>query len=159
MRDIGSMAHSKQFIQNILALFPEYSWIIVLYLNHRPVAAGFLLGHGNTLEIPLASTVRDVNPLSMNMLLYWEVLRFAINHGFRHFDFGRSSKGAGTFRFKQQWGAQPKQLYWHYWLGKAGELPSLNPSNPKYALVISLWKRLPVTLTKWLGPLVVKNLP
>jgi FemAB-related protein (PEP-CTERM system-associated) len=159
MRDLGSMAHSKQLIQNILASFPEYSWIIVLYINHRPVAAGFLLGHGNTLEIPLASTVRDVNPLSMNMLLYWEVLRFAINHGFRYFDFGRSSIGAGTFRFKQQWGAQPKQLYWHYWMGKAGELPSLNPSNPKYALVISLWKRLPVTLTKWLGPLVVRNLP
>lgn len=158
MRDLGSPAHSKQFVANILDSFPEHSWIIVLRLNNRPVAAGLLLSQGNYMEIPLASTIRDVNPLSMNMLLYWEVLKFATDKGFRYFDFGRSSIDAGTRRFKQQWGAQPKQLYWHYWLSK-GANPSLNPSNPKYALVIYIWKRLPVFLTNWLGPKLVKNLP
>lgn len=159
MRDLGSPAHSKLFIKNILDSFPQSSWVIVLYLNNKPVSAGLLLGYGNTMEIPLASTIRKVNPLSMNMLLYWEALKLAIHHGYKAFDFGRSSKDAGTYRFKQQWGAQPGQLYWHYWLGETNELPSLNPSNPKYALVINIWKRLPVTLTRWLGPSIVKNIP
>lgn len=159
MRDLGSPAHSRLLVENILDRFPENSSIIVLRLNNKPVSVGLLLGHGTTMEISLASTIREVNPLSMNMLLYWEVLKLAIRNGYKAFDFGRSSKEAGTYRFKRQWGAQPKQLYWHYWLGEGGELPSLNPSNPKYALVISVWKRLPVTLTKWLGPLIIKNLP
>ena len=159
MRDLGSPSHSKQFLNNILDYFPANSWIIVLRLDNRPVAAGLLLGHGNTLEIPLASTVRDVNPLSMNMVLYWEVLKFAIDQGFRYFDFGRSSKASGTFRFKQQWGAKPQQLYFHYWLKGGAELPSLNADNPRYALAVKVWKRLPLFVTRYLGPSVVKNLP
>ena len=95
----------------------------------------------------------------MNMLLYWEVLKFAIKNKYQYFDFGRSSKNSNTFRFKQQWGAIPKQMYWHYWLPENVELPGLNPDNPKFALAISIWKRIPVIITKWLGPLIVKNLP
>ena len=159
MRDLGSPAHSKQFVQNIMLCFPDNSWIVVLKLNKRPVAAGFLISHGDTLEIPLASTICDVNHLSMNMLLYWEILKFAVDSGFRYFNFGRSSKDAGTFRFKQQWGAKPRQLYWHYWLNGGNELPSLNPHNPKYAFAINTWKKLPLVLTNWLGPRIVRNLP
>ena len=159
MRDLGSPVQSKQFIDNILRHFPKNSWLIVIKLEQRPVAAGFLLGFGNTMEIPLASTIREVNSLSMNMFLYWEVLKFAIKQNYSQFDFGRSSKNAGTYRFKQQWGAQPKQLYWHYWLGQSKAPPSLNPSNPKYAAIIYLWKRLPVILTNLLGPAIVKNIP
>ncbi|MDT8453020.1 MAG: FemAB family PEP-CTERM system-associated protein [Gammaproteobacteria bacterium] len=159
MRDLGSPVHSRLLLENMLKAFPGKSWIIVIRLNNIPVSAGFLLGHGDTMEVPLASTIREANPHSMNMLLYWEVLKLAVRQGYKNFDFGRSSKHAGTYRFKQQWGAQPKQLYWHYWQGEKEELPSLNPSNPKYALMIYMWKRLPVRLTQWLGPLIVKNIP
>ena len=159
MRDLGSPVQSKHFIDNILLHFPQNSWLIVIKLQQRPVAAGFLLGFDNTMEIPLASTIREVNPLSMNMLLYWEVLKFAVKQNYSQFDFGRSSKNAGTYRFKQQWGAQPKQLYWHYWLGNSETPPSLNPSNPKYAVIINVWKRLPLMLANLLGPAIVKNLP
>lgn len=159
MRDLGSPVQSRSFIANILATFTQNSWLIVIRYQQRPVAAGFLLGSGNTLEIPLASTLRTVNPLSINMLLYHEVLKFAIDKHFQQFDFGRSSKGGGTYRFKQQWGAKPMQLYWHYWLGKASRPPSLNASNPKYALVINTWKHLPLAIANRLGPLIVKNIP
>ncbi len=77
MRDLGSPVQSKHFIDNILSHFPQNSWLIVIKLEQRPVAAGLLLGSGDTMEIPLASTIREVNSLSMNMLLYWEVLKFA----------------------------------------------------------------------------------
>ena len=159
MRDLGSPPHSKLFIKTILQTFPDNSWLIVIRHNNQAVAAALLLASEETIEIPLASTIRDVNPLSMNMFLYWEVLKFAIEHQYRYFDFGRSSKDTGTFRFKQQWGAKPQQLFWHYWLPGNTELPQLNPGNPKYALAINAWKRLPIAITKWLGPYIVKNLP
>ncbi len=93
------------------------------------------------------------------MLLYWEVLKFSISRQYQYFDFGRSSKNAGTYRFKQQWGAQPKQLYWHYWLPGDAELPQLNPNNPKFKIAIRIWKKIPVFITKIIGPPIVKNLP
>ena len=159
MRDLGSPVHSKNFIANILRYFPDNSWLVVVKLNQKPVGAALLLAYGDTMEIPLASTIRDVNHLSLNMLLYWQVLQFAIKKGNKYFDFGRSTRGAGTYRFKQQWGAQPQALYWHYWLSEGQSLPALNTSNPKFTLLINIWKRLPIILTNFLGPVIVKNIP
>ncbi len=159
MRDLGTPVYSKQFFRSILQSFPDESRLIVLRHQGKPVATAFLLAFKQGVEIPWASTLREVNKFSMNMLLYWEVLQHAIARKANTFDFGRSSRDAGTYKFKKQWGAQEVPLYWHYWLKDGGELPQLNPSNPKYKLLINVWRRLPVSLTKLIGPLVVKNLP
>ncbi len=159
MRDLGTPVYSKLFFKNILYSFPNNATIIIIRLNNKPVSAAFLLGYKDKLEIPWASTIKETNHLSMNMLLYWEVLQFAISRKFKAFDFGRSSKDAGTYKFKKQWGAQGKNSYWHYWLNEGVEMPSLNPNNPKYKLVIAIWKKLPIFITKIIGPGIVKNLP
>lgn len=159
MRDLGTPVYSKAFFRAILDALGEHATLLVIRLQGKPVSAAFLLGFKETLEIPWASTLREVNPISMNMLLYWEVLSYAIAQKFRYFDFGRSTQDAGTYKFKEQWGAKPRQLYWHYWLPDGRELPQLNPNNPKYRAVIAAWQRLPVWLTRIVGPLLVKNLP
>jgi serine/alanine adding enzyme len=87
------------------------------------------------------------------------VLEYACQQGFKVFDFGRSTPDSGTYRFKAQWGAQPKQLHWYYWLKDGRSIPGLNPQNPKYALAIRLWQRLPLAVANLLGPHIVKHLP
>lgn len=159
MRDLGTPVYGKKFFSAILQRFPKHSNIVIVYLKNKPVAAAFLLSSNSNLEIPWASTIKQVNHLSLNMLLYWEILKFAIKNKHDYFDFGRSSKNSGTYHFKQQWGARPKQCYWHYWLKHNGEPPSLNPNNPKYKLLISAWKKIPICITKYIGPNLVKNLP
>jgi serine/alanine adding enzyme len=159
MRDLGTPVYSKSFFANILRQWPELATIVVIKVNGRPVATAFLLSHGDMLEIPWASTLKEANPMSINMLLYWEVLSFAIRTGHTFFDFGRSSKEANTYRFKKQWGAQPIQHHWYYWLREGEELPKLKPDNPKFAFLIKAWRLMPVALTKLLGPSIVKNLP
>jgi hypothetical protein len=86
-------------------------------------------------------------------------LEHACREGFQFFDFGRSTPNSGTYRFKEQWGAEPYQLYWHYWIASGGEIPQLNPQNPKYVLAIKMWQRLPLSVANWLGPHIVKYLP
>ncbi|HXW68968.1 MAG TPA: FemAB family XrtA/PEP-CTERM system-associated protein [Dissulfurispiraceae bacterium] len=160
MRDLGTPVYSKLFFRNILRMFPELTWICSVYAkNGNPVASGFLVGFKNLLEIPWASSLRSYNNLSPNMLLYWTVLKFACESGYASFDFGRSTPGEGTYKFKEQWGAQPVRLHWHYWLKNGGSLPELNPRNPKYRAAIEIWRRLPVGLTRLIGPAIVKNLP
>ncbi len=159
MRDLGTPVYSKKFFATILERFSSHSKIIVIKINNEPVGAGFLLGYKDTLEIPWASTLRKVNNISINMLMYWEVLKYAIQEKYAYFDFGRSSVDSGTYRFKKQWGSEAKQLYWHYWLAEGGDLPALNPNNPKYQLAIKVWQKLPIPITKIIGPHLVKNLP
>ena len=160
MRDLGTPVYPKKFFYNIFRKFSNASRICTIYdKNEEPVTAGFLLGFRGTLEIPWASSLRKYNQYSPNMLLYWSSIKFACENGYSTFDFGRSSLGEGTYKFKQQWGAQPTQLYWYYWLNDGIELPNLNPKNPKYKIAINLWKRLPITLTRAIGPAIIRNVP
>ncbi|MFN3200649.1 MAG: FemAB family XrtA/PEP-CTERM system-associated protein [Bradymonadia bacterium] len=159
MRDLGTPVYSKRFLGRFVQLMGDRARIIICYYSGTPVGCGMVVGHRDTLEIPWASTVGDYNHLSPNMLLYWTTLKYAVEHGYRRFDFGRSTPDEGTYKFKVQWGAKPVPLHWYYWLADGGELPELNPHNPKYALAIKAWQRLPVPLTRIIGPPLVKNLP
>tara|TARA_R110001599_G_scaffold81464_1_gene219689 strand:- start:50 stop:1339 length:1290 start_codon:yes stop_codon:yes gene_type:complete len=160
MRDLGTPVYSKQFFKELINSSLSGSFDIgVAYFGGKPVATCFLMRYKGMMEVPWASALNSVNHMNVNMYMYWEILQYAIRTGNQFFDFGRSSKDAGTYRFKKQWGAEPQQLYWYYWLPDGGEMPELNPNNPKYKLLISVWQKLPVWLTKWIGPPVVKYLP
>lgn len=159
MRDLGTPVYSKIFFSNLLSKTTLNCAIVIIYHQKLAVSCGFLLGFKDTIEVPWASTLRSANILNANMVLYWNILTFAIKQQYSFFDFGRSSKDAGTYKFKKQWGAESVQLYWHYWLADGGSLPKLNPNNPKYQLVIKVWQQLPVWVTKVIGPFLAKNLP
>ncbi len=159
MRDLGTPVYGKAWFAEILSAFPKEARLCIVSLQGQPLAAGFVLGFRNRLEIPWAASDRDYSKLAPNMMLYGAVLRYACEQGYQCFDFGRSSKDSGTYRFKEQWGAKPVPLEWHYWLEDGGPLPELNPQNPKYALAISIWQRLPVSITRVLGPHLAKHLP
>ena len=159
MRDLGTPVYGKDFFCNILETFPDTTRIISVMLGERTVASGFLTWFKDTLEVPWASSISDYREMCPNNLLYWEAIKFAIGKGSRKFDFGRSTPGEGTFRFKKQWGAKPVQLYWQYLLRDGEQLPELNPKNPKFEMAIKVWKKLPLAVANFLGPHIVKNIP
>ena len=159
MRDLGTPVYAKRLFGTVLATFPDSSRIIVVHLDGTVVAAGLASWYRDTLEVPWASSNKDFKNLCPNNLLYWEAISYAIQQGFRTFDFGRSTPGEGTFRFKEQWGAAPHPLFWQYALKSGVTLPELSPHNPKYDLAIRIWRRLPLWVTRTLGPSIVRNIP
>jgi FemAB-related protein (PEP-CTERM system-associated) len=159
MRDLGTPVYAKNFFQRVLTSFPDCTRVLAVYYEKRMIAAGIALWFRDVLEIPWASSVGAYKALCPNNMLYWEAIKFAIDSGFKKFDFGRSTPNEGTFNFKKQWGALPVQLYWQYLLREGRTIPHLSPSNPKYRAAIRVWQNLPVPLTKFLGPLIVQNIP
>ena len=111
------------------------------------------------MEIPWASSLREFNRFSVNMLLYWESLSYSIEQGCQFFDFGRSNKDAPTYRFKKQWGAEEKQLHWYQWTPEGEEAVRLDPQNSKFSLATKAWQKLPVPIANLIGPGIVKNIP
>ena len=91
------------------------------------------------------------------MLLYWSMLAHAADGGWRWFDFGRSTPGEGTWKFKLQWGAEPAPLYWgRFWIDAKGtkELPvAENPGSKgqSRALAERIIRYLPVPVATFLG--------
>jgi len=159
MRDLGTPVYPKRFFRNILEEFPMNTWICSVYMRDIPVASGFLAGFKNRLEIPWASSIRKHNRLRPNTLLYWSCLKFACEKGYTVFDFGRSTIDENTYIFKEQWGAIPTPMIWSYWLRNEEEMPDITPRNRKYHLAIGIWKKLPLSVTRILGPRIIRNIP
>ena len=93
-----------------------------------------------------------------NDFKYWELMRRACARGLKVFDYGRSKQGTGPYAFKKNWGFEPTPLHYEYCLYKRDSIPQNNPNNGKYKLMISVWRRMPLSLANWLGPFVVRNL-
>ena len=158
-RDLGTPVYPVRWFRTIAERFPDSAKVFVVRLHGRPVAASLVVADKDRLEVPYAASLRDVDRFGVNMYLYWCMVEYAENNGFQIFDFGRSTVDSGTFRFKKQWGAEVVPLYWHYWLRDGGNVPVLNTSNPKYELLINTWRKLPVWVTRLVGPRIVRNLP
>lgn len=159
MRDLGTPVYPKRFFRAILERFPEQTAIVAVDLGGAPSAAGFLVIHDGRAEIPWASCLAAAKGVGLNMKLYWEVLSFAIQRGCTSFDFGRSSKDSGTYRFKKQWGAEPVQLYWHRWDRSPSAQAEAMSESRVMRLATSIWQRLPVSITNLIGPIISPSLP
>ena len=159
MRDLGSPVHSKQLFARILEFFPDEARIFLIRKGEIPIAASLTVGFRNILSNPWASSLREYSHMGPNMLLYWNMLEFACQKDFAYFDFGRSSLNEGTCKFKEQWGAQPQNLNWMY-ISLRRKI-NLNASYERSSYekrAIACWKKLPVPLTKILGPAIRKHI-
>ena len=160
MRDLGTPVLPKDFFANILKAFPEQAFIGVVHSKEGVAcAASFLIKFRDVMEIPWASSLREYNRSSPNMLLYWESMKLSINLKCKVFDFGRCSRNVGTYKFKKQWGSREHDLHWYYVLPNGEELPDISPANAKYDLAIKMWQKMPLGLTKMIGPSIIKNIP
>lgn len=159
MRDLGTPVYSRLFFETIMDEFPDETRIIAVRQGRRVVAAAFCYAHRETFEVPWASSLRSHRQFCPNNLMYWECIRTACQEGRAVFDFGRSSRDSGPWRFKVQWGAREVPLSWEYLLADGAPLPDLNPSSARFSLAIRLWQHLPVALTRILGPRIVRSIP
>ena len=158
MRDLGTPVYGRALFHSILRRFPDRAELCIVRLGRQPVAAAVLLHGWGVSEVPSASSLREHKGTCANMLLYWQLLVRALERGQAVFDFGRSTIGSSTDRFKRQWGAEPAPAVWQYYV-RAGAATALRPEHPRYRRLIQLWQRLPVGLTRLLGPAIVRGIP
>ena len=158
MRDLGSPVHARRFFAEILDAFGDKARIALVRKGPTAIGGLFALAFGDTLVVPWASSLRQHFALCPNVLLYWETLAAACREGFARFDFGRSSPDSGTYRFKRQWRAQEVPLYCYHLPGRPGGSRALSPADSRGALLVSLWRRLPVRVARLIGPRVRRYL-
>jgi serine/alanine adding enzyme len=160
MRDLGSPVHSKKLFETILKEFGGRVRLGVVKYKGVATAAGLIFCFRDLIEIIWASSLKSFNHLSPNMLLYWSFLQYAMDGGYKQFDFGRSTPDEGTYKFKEQWGAKPSILYW-YENGlnlKTGR--SVHETTFRLRLKgEELWQGVPIFVANAVGPLIRKNIP
>ena len=155
----GTPPHRKRFFELILEAFEDRAEVLVVRDNRRePVSAVLTLYHRDEVLPMHAGDALRARDLAANDFKYWELMRRAVARGCRVFDYGRSKRGTGPFDFKRNWGFEPTPLTYEYLLLGSDTIPQNNPLNPRYRLLIALWRRLPRPVVDTLGPYLVRGL-
>src|SRR5581483_2725322 len=69
--------------------------------------AGVLCFYFNDQVLPYyAGALPEFYADSPNNFMYWNLICQSCREGYRIFDFGRSKKGSGSFKFKSSWSAE-----------------------------------------------------
>jgi FemAB-related protein (PEP-CTERM system-associated) len=158
MRDLGTPVYGRRLFEAILDTFPGDAELCVVKSGEQPVAAALLLHGPGVTEVPTASSLREFNATCANMLMYRHLLDRAVGRGQAVFDFGRSTLDGPTFKFKKQWGAVPHPATWQYHV-RTGAVGEMRPDNPRYQRMIQMWQKLPVRVTRMIGPAIVRGIP
>ena len=158
MRDLGTPVFSRKLFANILREFGDDAELCVVRKDRQCVASGLLVHADGLTEVPSASCLREFNRMNANMLMYRHLLERAVERGSHTFDFGRSSEGSGTYKFKAQWGALPQPAVWQYYV-RHGSPEAMRPDAGGKQRLVKIWQRLPVALTRMIGPSIVRGIP
>lgn len=156
MRKLGSPVHSKHWFDALRKNYQDDLLISVVYTGSTPIGSGIVLRNSKKACIPWASTLAEHNRLAPNMMLYWSLLKEVTDTGSREFDFGRSTHGEGTYKFKQQWGAQPRPLNWFLPGEQPPPIEEATAPGKLRKLVEQTWPKLPIGVTTLVGPKIRK---
>ncbi len=158
MRDLGSPSHSKRLLAAVCEQFAAQARIHVARVDGQLAGAGLTLHAPAHVEIPWASSHRRFNSVCVNHGMYWHILAQACRDGAAWFHFGRSTMDSGTYHFKKQWGAEPAPLFWHLFRTD-DRAPNVAPPQEGHGRAVDLWTRLPLWMTRRVGPWLMAQLP
>ena len=158
VRDLGTPVYPASYFRTLLEVFgPDYE-VLTVVRRGRPLSS-VIAFHWRDEVLPYyGGGLEEARHCASNDFMYWEVMRRACERGARVFDFGRSKIGTGAFAYKRIWGFEPEPLHHEYLLLRTREMPNLNPLNTKYAVLIAVWRRLPLFVANALGPGISRGL-
>ena len=158
MRDLGTPVFSPDLFRSILSVFDGDAELCVVSAEDRPIATALLVHGKSWTLVPSAASLHELNSTNVNDWMYWKLLERSVERGQEGFDFGRCTPEGNTFTFKKKWGAEPEPAIWQYYVRK-GSVTDVRPEGGKYDRAVNLWKKLPLPLTRLIGPSIVRGIP
>lgn len=155
---LGTPVFSKRYFAALVHTFGEACDVVTVAQGGRPVASVLNFYFRDQVLPYYGGSTLAARTLGANDLLYWEVMQRAAARGLRVFDFGRSKIGTGAYAYKHNWGFEAEPLTYQFLPVRSATIPDINPLNPKYRIFIAGWQKLPLSLTKILGPVVVRSI-
>ena len=159
VRNLGTPVFSAKYLRILQEVFGDKCSVLMITHEKRDVA-GVMNFYFRDEVIPYygGSTAAARTIKGVNHFMYWELMRYSGNQGYRLFDFGRSKAGTGPYSFKKNFGFEPQPLSYEYYLATSDAMPDVNPLNPKYRLMINMWSKLPLPVANFVGPFLARSL-
>jgi len=158
LRKLGTPSFPASHFRHIMEEFPAAE-VLELRLKGKVVAAVLSLFHGQTVLPYYGASDPAFNHANPNNMMYFALMCEARRRGLLRFDFGRSKKATGAYLFKSHWNMEERALPYEIHLVKRQDLPNFSPTNPKFDLAIRMWRRVPLPLTRLIGPWLIRLFP
>ncbi|WP_420429174.1 FemAB family XrtA/PEP-CTERM system-associated protein [Kordiimonas sp.] len=159
VRNLGTPVFPRALFEAFAREFPDNHLLqLIKTPDGKPVASLFSFYDADTVLPYYAGGTPDARRYSAHDFMYFELMKHAAAQGIKRFDFGRSKVDTGPYAFKKNWGFEPMPLEYEYKLAEGAELPDLSPQSGKYAALVKVWKRLPLPVANWLGPMLARHL-
>ncbi|MBF0416148.1 MAG: FemAB family PEP-CTERM system-associated protein [Magnetococcales bacterium] len=159
VRNLGTPVFPRRYFSILKQIFGNDCDALVIRHQSRPVAAVLNFYFRDHVLPYYGGGIAAGRKLGATHFMYWELMnRAAEQRGSRIFDFGRSKVGSGSYDFKRYFGFEPQPLYYSYLLKPGHQMPNVSPNNPKYRAMIRMWQRLPLGVSRWIGPFFAKYL-
>jgi len=145
MHKLGMPPHPYDFFTNLVEEFRDNCQILMATFEGKDIASSFLFTFGDGVNNLWAVWDEKYREQCPNNFLYWETLRLAIEQGYAYVDLGRSPIDSKVASFKRQWASEEKQLYYQT-SGDPGK------ESKGQAYVSQVWRKIPFSITKTVGP-------
>jgi FemAB-related protein (PEP-CTERM system-associated) len=156
---LGTPVFSKALFADLLRQFPDHCKLFGVRKGNKAIA-GVMSFYFRDQVLPYyGGSLQEYFKDSPNNFMYWNLIAQSCAEGYRHFDFGRSKRETGSWKFKSSWSMEVTELPYRYQLVRAKAIPEMSPIDPKFQLPVALWKRLPLSWTKILGPHLIRWIP
>jgi FemAB-related protein (PEP-CTERM system-associated) len=156
---LGSPVFPRRLFHAVADEFDKDCEVLAVWHDERIVAGVVTLFYEDQALPYYGADLREKHLYGVADFMYWELMCHAARAGYSVFDFGRSREGTGSYEFKKHWGFEPVPLPYQYILLNGARMPDLSPSNPRFRLATEVWKRLPLGVTKALGPILTRYVP
>jgi FemAB-related protein (PEP-CTERM system-associated) len=153
---LGTPVFSKRYFQILKKVFGDACSVLTITKDGQLIGSVMSFYFRDQVLPYYGGGTAAARECKGNDFMYWELMRRSCEQGIRVFDYGRSKVDTGAYSFKKNWGFEPQPLHYEYFLVKATELPNVSPTNPKYAIFIQAWKKMPLWMTRMIGPNIVK---
>ncbi|WP_082633153.1 FemAB family XrtA/PEP-CTERM system-associated protein [Lacimicrobium alkaliphilum] len=158
VRNLGTPVFPKDYFKALKQVFTDNCNVLTVEHQGQPVSSVLNFYFRDQVLPYYGGGVPAARDLKSNDFMYYQLMCDARARGYQHYDFGRSKDDSGAYKYKKHWGMEPVSLHYQFHLVKARELPNLSPNNPKYQLFIKLWQKLPLWLSRTIGPLLSRYL-
>jgi len=157
VRQLGTPVFPLRYFRRFLERFPDECVLLTVWHQDTAVAGVLSFVFNGTVLPYYAGSRREYFRYAVNDFMYWELMRYARERGMRMFDFGRSKKGTGAYEFKCHWGFEPEPFRYRVHVRGGGQVSERTTSAGNVQLLRRLWSRVPLPVTKLVGPFFVRR--
>ena len=159
VRNLGTPVFARQYFKALKQQFKDKCEVLTVEHEGRAVSSVLSFHYKNQVLPFYGGGIAQARALKSNDFMYYQLMCSAKSQRqANYFDFGRSKDGSGAFKYKKSWGMEPSPLHYQFHLVKAKALPNLSPNNPKYQFFIRMWQKLPLSVSRMIGPFLSKYL-